>query len=130
MTHRIRVTGDGPLVAAAIHSGHEVRADIASLLALPRDQRLREEDPYTDHWTAVGHTQIVGTHSRFQVDLNRPRDKAVYRRPEDAWGLQVWHDEPSEEYVQTLFTQADLADLLERACDTLLNLARANKAES
>ncbi len=33
---------------------------------------------------------MVGTHSRFEVDLNRPRRGAVYRTPEDAWGLEVW----------------------------------------
>jgi hypothetical protein len=33
---------------------------------------------------------LIGLRSRFEVDLNRPRDKAVYRTPEDAWGLEVW----------------------------------------
>lgn len=33
------VVGDGPLVAAAIHDDHEVRSDIAPLLAVPEDQR-------------------------------------------------------------------------------------------
>ena len=28
--------------------------------------------------------------SRFEVDLNRPREEAVYRVPEDCWGLDVW----------------------------------------
>jgi len=32
----------------------------------------------------------VAVRSRFEVDLNRPRDGAVYRRPEDAWGLNLW----------------------------------------
>lgn len=107
MTHRIRVTGDGPLVAAAIHNGHEVRQDIAPLLAVPKDHRLREEDPHTEHWTNVGNTQIVGTHSRFQVDLNRPRDKAVYRQPDDAWGIRVWHDDAPEEHVQRALAEYD-----------------------
>ena len=107
MTHRIRVTGDGPIIATAIHDGHDVREDIAPHLAVPDEERRREEDPYTGAWTAVGHTQIVGTHSRFQVDLNRPRDKAVYRRPEDAWGIRVWHDEPSEEHVRLALAEYD-----------------------
>jgi N-formylglutamate deformylase len=123
VTHWIRVTGDGPLVAAAIHNGHAVRPDVDPFLAVPKDHRLREEDPHTEQWTAVGHTQIVGTHSRFQVDLNRPRDKAVYRQPNDAWGIRVWHDEPSEEHVQRALAEYDafytevhgvLSDLAER----------------
>ena len=107
MTHKISVAEDGPIVAAAIHDGHDVRADIGPLLAVPDDVRLREEDPYTGAWTIVGHSRIVGTHSRFQVDLNRPRDKAVYRRPEDAWGIRVWHDEPSEEHVRRSLEEYD-----------------------
>jgi hypothetical protein len=30
--------------------------------------------------------------SRFEVDLNRPRDQAVYLEPADSWGLTVWRD--------------------------------------
>ena len=59
-------------------------------MALPKDQRLREEDPYTGRLTDVAPTRIVGRRSRFEVDLNRPRDGAVYRTPDDAWGLDVW----------------------------------------
>jgi hypothetical protein len=35
-------------------------------------------------------TRVVPRISRFEVDLNRPREQAVYERPEDAWGLQLW----------------------------------------
>jgi hypothetical protein len=51
-------------------------------------------------WTSIAPTRIVGLHSRFEVDLNRPRDKAVYRSPEDSWGLQVWKQPLPEEVVQ------------------------------
>ena len=60
---------------------------------LERKTRLLEK------WTTVGNTQIIGTHSRFEVDLNRPREKAVYIKPEDAWGLEVWKYKPSQELV-------------------------------
>src|SRR5690606_33956601 len=83
--------GDGPIIAAAIHNGHEVRPEVAGLLALDDAQRLREEDPFTGEWTVVAPTQIVGLRSRFETDLNRPRDGAVYERPEQAWGLHIWH---------------------------------------
>lgn len=84
--------GDGPLAAAAIHNGHSVRDEVASLLVIDGAARLREEDPYTGQWAAVAPTQIVGLRSRFEVDLNRPRNRAIYRRPEDAWGLRIWND--------------------------------------
>lgn len=81
-----------------------MRADVACHLALSEPERLQEEDPYTGAWTEIADTTIVGLHSRFEVDLNRPRDKAVYRKPEDAWGLQVWKDElPDDVAALSLF---------------------------
>ena len=82
--------GDGPLVAAAVHDGDEVRGELAEWLAISPEDRLREQDPFTGLWTAVAPTRIVGHRSRFEVDLNRPREKAVYLTPEDSWGLKVW----------------------------------------
>lgn len=99
--------GDGPLVATAIHDGHRLRADVAESLALDEGERLREEDPHTGAWTNVAETRIVVHNSRFQVDLNRPRERAVYRKPEDAWGLQLWHHEPSEPLVQRSLAEYD-----------------------
>ena len=82
--------GDGPLVATAIHDGHEVRSELHEWLAISDEDRLREQDPFTGMWTAIAPTRIVGLRSRFEVDFNRPREKAVYLTPEDAWGLRVW----------------------------------------
>jgi hypothetical protein len=82
--------GAGPLVATAIHDGHGVRPEVERLMAISESERLREEDPFTADWTAVARNRMVGTRSRFEVDLNRPRDNAVYRTPADAWGLEVW----------------------------------------
>ncbi len=87
------IEGDGPLVATAIHDGHAVRPDVLAHMKLDEAGRLREEDPFTARWTSVAPTQITGLRSRFEVDLNRPSEKAVYRQPEDAWGLQVWQGE-------------------------------------
>lgn len=91
--------GDGPLVATAIHNGHTVREEMAAIMALDEADRLREEDPFTGQWTTIADTQIVALRSRFEVDLNRPREKAVYLEPEDAWGLRVWQEKPSPEVI-------------------------------
>ena len=109
MTDKIweTVEGEGPLLTAAIHDGHYVRPEVAHHLALGDQDRLREEDPYTADWTVVGPTSIVGLRSRFETDLNRPRDKAVYRRPEDAWGLQVWKDDLPEGIVEESLAEYD-----------------------
>lgn len=76
----------------ALHDGHEVREEIAPLLALSEAGRLREEDPYTGAWTAIAPTRIVARRSRFEVDLNRSPERAVYRTPDEAWGLTVWKE--------------------------------------
>ncbi|MBN1219404.1 MAG: N-formylglutamate amidohydrolase [Anaerolineae bacterium] len=97
--------GNGPLVATAIHHGHLVRPEVADLLALSEADRLREEDPFTGQWVTVADTQILIHQSRFEVDLNRPRKKAVYLTPADAWGLQVWQTPPPPELVDRSLAQ-------------------------
>ncbi|TWU31363.1 N-formylglutamate amidohydrolase [Novipirellula artificiosorum] len=87
---------DSPLIATAIHDGHSIRPDAMEHIALDELGRLREEDPHTGCWAQVAPTRVIGVRSRFQVDLNRPRDKAVYRTPADAWGLSVWKGNPPE----------------------------------
>ncbi len=84
---------DLPVIAFAIHDGHLLRDDVVPHMALGGDERRREEDPFTGDWTTIAPTRVVGLMSRFQVDLNRPREKSVYLKPEDAWGLQVWKND-------------------------------------
>ncbi len=77
-------------MGVALHAGHQIRGDLMPQLALSESTRLREEDPYTDYWTQACPTRLLVSPSRFQVDLNRPLEEAVYRTPEDSWGLRVW----------------------------------------
>ena len=84
--------GPGPVVATAIHHGHELRPEIAGAIALPVAERLREEDPFTGEAVTDVPTHIVVHRSRFEVDLNRPPEGAVYRTRDQSWGLQVWRD--------------------------------------
>ena len=79
-----------PLVGAAVHDGHEARPEVFEHFALDDAGRLREEDPFTGDMARLLPRHIVGFHSRFELDLNRAPDKAVYRVPADAWGLDVW----------------------------------------
>ncbi|OOG76280.1 N-formylglutamate amidohydrolase [Sinorhizobium sp. A49] len=84
--------GDSPVVATAIHDGHGLRADLQALMALADDERLREEDPYTAYILQDLANRVIVHRSRFEVDLNRARDGAVYTDPSQAWGLNVWRD--------------------------------------
>jgi len=45
--------GDGPIVAVALHDGHDVR-EMWLHFAITEIDRWREEDPFTATWTAVG----------------------------------------------------------------------------
>ena len=92
--------GTGPIVATAIHDGHNVREEILSCMKLSDSARLREEDPYTSRWAKLAPTWLVGLQSRFEFDLNRPREKAVYINPDDAWGLDVWKEKLPEDLIQ------------------------------
>ena len=49
-----------PVVAAAIHDGHQVRPEVASRLALSEPERLREEDPFTAGWTDIVPIRVIG----------------------------------------------------------------------
>ena len=79
-----------PLIGAAVHDGHEARPEVCAHFRLDDAGRLREEDPFTGAMARLLPRHVVGFHSRFELDLNRPREKAVYRIPSDAWGLDVW----------------------------------------
>ncbi|MBV9388663.1 MAG: N-formylglutamate amidohydrolase [Chroococcidiopsidaceae cyanobacterium CP_BM_ER_R8_30] len=103
----VLIEGNGPIVAVALHDGHAVRQEVAALFALDESERRREEDPFTANWTTVGDTRIVVQRSRFEFDLNRPREKAVYLKPEDAWGLTVWHSKLSQEILARSLAEYD-----------------------
>ena len=99
--------GNNPLVASAIHDGHSVREEVRNIFALDEATQLREEDPFTGQWTTIADTRLIGLRSRFEVDLNRPREKAVYLEPEDAWGLQVWCKRPAPAVVERSLAEYD-----------------------
>ncbi len=99
--------GEGPIFATAVHAGHNIRAELLPLIALDETTRLREEDPYTDRWVRIVPGWIVMTRSRFEVDLNRKRDEAVYRSPEMAWGLHLWKAPLSDELVEHSLQEYD-----------------------
>ncbi len=90
----ISLDGDIPVVAAAIHDGHRLSEDIARISALADSERFREEDPFTGRWTEISGNRIISHLSRFEFDLNRPPETAIYLVPSDAWGLQVWKYPP------------------------------------
>lgn len=97
--------GASPLIGTAIHDGHAISPHLVNQIVLDAAGRLREEDPFTAHFIADMPTQIVVHRSRFEVDLNRSPESAVYLDPEQAWGLEVWHEKPDQSAISDLLRQ-------------------------
>ncbi len=92
-----------PILATAIHDGHAIRDSLHDYLHITPEERYREEDPHTGTWAKAADSWIVVNRSRFEVDLNRSPEKAVYRTRKDAWGLKVWStDLPDDELATSL----------------------------
>jgi N-formylglutamate deformylase len=94
-----------PIVTAAIHNGHKLSAYLESITALTEIERLREEDPYTGSWAKLSTNHIISQRSRFEFDLNRAPEKAIYILPSDAWGLNLWKKEPSDKILDQIMQQ-------------------------
>jgi hypothetical protein len=92
--------GPGQVIATAIHDGHDVRPAIAEALTLPSGERLREEDPFTGQSITGVPTHIIVHRSRFEFDLNRCAEGAIYLTPEQSWGLRVWESELDKNLVE------------------------------
>jgi hypothetical protein len=92
--------GAGPIVATAIHDGHDLRPEVADVIGLSEDERLREEDPFTGQAIFDVPTHIIAHRSRFEFDLNRGADEAIYLTAEQSWGLNVWSKLPAPGLVE------------------------------
>ncbi|WP_324261087.1 N-formylglutamate amidohydrolase [Altererythrobacter sp. H2] len=99
--------GAGPVVATAIHDGHHVGKAALAEMSLDDAERLREEDPFTGEALKDLPTYTVACRSRFEIDLNRARNTAIYRKPEQSWGLRVWQTEPSDAVCQEALAYYD-----------------------
>jgi hypothetical protein len=99
--------GSAPIVGTAIHEGHNVRPALRDRMALSEEGRLREEDPFTEFFIRDLENRIVFHRSRFEVDLNRAREGAVYLTPDQAWGLDVWQETPPGDLVEEALSAHD-----------------------
>jgi hypothetical protein len=93
--------GPGRIVATAIHDGHDLRPEISEAVALGDAERLREEDPFTGQAVLDVPAHTIVHRSRFEFDLNRPAEGAVYCTPDQCWGLELWKPgQPDDGLVQ------------------------------
>jgi len=95
---------NSPIIATAIHDGHFIPIEFLNNIALKEHERSREEDPYTDFMANLPVNTVLVENSRFVADLNRPKNKCIYKTPDDAWGLTVWKRPLSKQKEKQLLT--------------------------
>lgn len=78
----------------AVHDGHHFRKELWENCAHTEYARWYEEDPCTAEMIRSHPIVIAGCDSRFEYDLNREPEIAIY---EDAWGKELWKQPLSEE---------------------------------
>lgn len=81
-----------PFVCAAVHDGHQFRKSLWDNCLHTAYERWYEEDPCTKQMIQSQPIVLAGCDSRFEYDLNRAPDAAIYT---DAWGKQLWKNELS-----------------------------------
>lgn len=74
-------------VCGAVHDGHQFRKELWDNCMHSEYDRWYEEDPETKAMIASHPIVIAGCDSRFEYDLNRTPEEAVF---ETAWGKQLW----------------------------------------
>lgn len=93
---------DSAYWAFAIHDGHHISPVLEEYYQLNEEERLREEDPHTGCMVELTCNQFIVHTSRFQLDINRKLEEAIYRSPDMAWGLQVYKELPPASLLQQL----------------------------
>ncbi|MCO4822536.1 MAG: N-formylglutamate amidohydrolase [Flavobacteriaceae bacterium] len=83
-----------PYVCAAIHDGHQFRKSLWDNCLHTEYERWYEEDPETKNMIASHPIVIAGCDSRFEYDLNRSPENAIF---ETAWGKKLWKTPLQEE---------------------------------
>lgn len=78
-----------PFMCAAIHDGHQFRRELWDNCLHTEYDRWYEEDPETKYMINTQPIVLAGLDSRFEYDLNRPPEEAVF---ETAWGKQLWRN--------------------------------------
>jgi hypothetical protein len=74
-------------LCGAVHDGHQFRKELWENCLHTAYERWYEEDPCTKQMIQTMPMVIAGCDSRFEYDLNRAPETAIY---EDAWGKKLW----------------------------------------
>jgi hypothetical protein len=90
---------------AAVHNGHQFRKELWKNCLHTEYERWFEEDPATKEMIRSNPIVIAGCDSRFEYDLNRAPETAIY---DDAWGKQLWKNPlPENQKLKSLEKHAN-----------------------
>ncbi|SFZ91786.1 N-formylglutamate amidohydrolase [Flaviramulus basaltis] len=89
----IKIDDYVPYACAAVHDGHQFRKELWDNCIHTEYDRWYEEDPETKNMIKSHPIVIAGCDSRFEYDLNRVPEEAVF---ETAWGKKLWKTPLSE----------------------------------
>lgn len=90
----IKIEEYAPYICGAVHDGHQFRKPLWENCLHTEYERWYEEDPCTKEMVQSHPIVIAGCDSRFEYDLNRAPETAIYT---DAWGKQLWRKPLSSE---------------------------------
>ncbi len=90
----LKIDSYAPYICGAVHDGHQFRKSLWENCLHTEYERWYEEDPCTKEMVQSHPIVIAGCDSRFEYDLNRAPETAIYT---DAWGKQLWKNPLSSE---------------------------------
>ncbi len=83
----IKIDDYVPFACAAIHNGHNLDKGLWKNCHHTEHDRWYEEDPATGEMISGLPLTLIAHDSRFEYDLNRHPDEAIY---DSAWGKRLW----------------------------------------
>ena len=89
----IKISEYAPYVCGAVHDGNQFRKSLWENCLHSDYERWYEEDPCTKEMVQSHPVVIAGCDSRFEYDLNRGPENAIY---DDAWGKKLWKEPLAE----------------------------------
>lgn len=96
----LKISEYAPYICGAVHDGHQFRKSLWENCLHTEYDRWYEEDPCTKEMIQSHPIVIAGCDSRFEYDLNRAPETAIYS---DAWGKKLWKNPlPEEECALSL----------------------------
>ena len=93
-TFTIKIDEYVPYACGAVHDGHQFRKELWDNCLHSEYDRWYEEDPETKNMVKSHPIVIAGCDSRFEYDLNRIPEEAVF---ETAWDKLLWKEPLSEQ---------------------------------